>query len=179
MDIINLETCLSPGECPWWAVPFCWQCLVDMLSQGVCGSPGRMAAVLWWWPQLWQGTGGQCVVSGAAQPQGVVYRQTPCVLSGDTAPPLMWDTCRCKKAGRRDLRGREDISWSKLVLWAPPLPGDKAQVDLSPLSGAHMGPSCSAVPIEAASPPCPGVNGENVCCRKSRGFSNTWINFRA
>lgn len=56
---------------------------------------------------------------------------------------------------------------------------DQAQTDLSPLSGTQSGPSCTAALIETASPPCPGVNGENVCCRESRGTPNTWINFRA
>lgn len=55
---------------------------VDMPSKGVYGSPGRMAAVLWWCPQLWQGTGGQCVVSGAAQPQGCGAQVVPLCPKG-------------------------------------------------------------------------------------------------
>lgn len=115
---------------------------------------------------------------GQLSPKDVVHRLSSCASMGDiwdTAPPQIWGTCRHRKAGKTDLRGREAISCSKLVLWTPPQSGNKAQIDFSPLSGT-VNASCTAAPIEAASP---GVNGANIHCRESRGFPNTWVDFRA
>lgn len=151
--IIHLETHLSSSECLWWAVPLCWQCLEWgwHIEEGGLWKPvkdGSCPVVVA--PGL-AGDRGSVWFLGQLSPKDVVHRQTPCVSredTWDTPPPQTWGTCRLRKAGKRDLRRREAISCSKLVLWAPPLPGNKAQIDFSPLSGTQLVPPAVQFPLK-------------------------------